>query len=211
MPQLESSNKLYPVFMKMDRMQLLIVGGGAVALEKLQFLLKSSPNARVTVMAPYIKPEIQALFIHSSYQLNLINKPFYSAAVQHFDLVIAATNKKQLNEEIYYASKHYGKIVNVADTPHFCDFYMGSIVTKGSLKIAISTNGLSPTFAKRIRQWLEQILPNNIEELLPNLKQLRDRLELNFSEKVSFLNEVTRTLLAKDNHNYDTISHRKGH
>jgi siroheme synthase (precorrin-2 oxidase/ferrochelatase) len=75
---------------------------------------------------------------------------------------------------------------------------MGSIVTKGDLKIAISTNGKSPTFAKRFRQLLEQILPDNIEELLPNLQQLRNKLQLSFSEKVSYLNEVTKSLIEEN-------------
>ncbi|MCB0689311.1 MAG: bifunctional precorrin-2 dehydrogenase/sirohydrochlorin ferrochelatase [Saprospiraceae bacterium] len=190
-----SLNTLYPIFLKMSNLRILIVGAGEVAKEKLHFLLKSSPDSQVTVIAPDISSEIVDLFSSSKYQINIIRKPFYPEILEKFNLVVAATNLPVLNEEVYLAAKEKGILINVADTPELCDFYMGSIVTKGDLKIAISTNGKSPTFAKRFRQLLEQILPDNIEELLPNLHQLRSKLQLNFSEKVNYLNEVTKALI----------------
>ena len=71
-------------------------------------------------------------------------------------------------------------MVNVADTPDLCDFYMGGIVTKGNLKIAISTNGKSPTVAKRLRQWLEAVLPDEIDDLLETLRRYRKTLKRRF-------------------------------
>lgn len=191
-------NTLFPVFLKMHQLRLLIVGGGEVAREKLHFLLKSSPNARVTVIAPDIAPEIEDLFKSTEYQINIIRKEFYEELLDHFDLIVAATNNRLLNQAVYEAVKRKNLLINVADTPDLCDFYMGSIVTKGDLKIAISTNGKSPTFAKRFRQLLEQILPDNIEELIPNLNQLRNKLQLSFSEKVTYLNEVTKSLIEQN-------------
>lgn len=179
----------------MSQLRILIVGAGQVAQEKLHFLLKSSPDADVTVLAPEISPEIIDLLSQSEYHLNIIRKKFEPALLKSFDIVVAATNIKSLNKEVYQAAKEQKVLINVADTPDLCDFYMGSIVTKGDLKIAISTNGKSPTFAKRFRQMLEQILPDNIEELLPNLNQLRSKLQLSFSEKVNYLNEVTKSLI----------------
>ena len=86
-------------------------------------------------------------------------------------------------------------LVNIADTPDQCDFYMGGIVTKGNVKIAISTNGKSPTTAKRIRQFLEDIIPEDINELVLNLNTFRKKIKGNFEEKVERLNEVTKGLL----------------
>ncbi len=192
------TNTLYPVFMKMHKLQLLIIGGGEVAKEKLHFLLKSSPDARVTVMAPEIHQDIIELFTDTQYHINLINKPFSEDVLGPFDLVIAATNITTLNEQVFKAAKARKILINVADTPDLCDFYMGSIVTRGNLKVAISTNGTSPTFAKRFRQWLEQNLTEDIEELLPNLRQIRDNLSLSFADKVNYLNEVTKTLIEKE-------------
>ncbi|MBK8505179.1 MAG: bifunctional precorrin-2 dehydrogenase/sirohydrochlorin ferrochelatase [Saprospiraceae bacterium] len=193
-----TTNTLYPVFFKLSKLKMLIVGAGQVAQEKLHFILKSSPDAQVTVIAPEIAPEIIDLFNSSSFHINIINKEFYEEVLDSFDLVVAATNIKSLNQQVYAAAKLKKVLINVADTPELCDFYMGSIVTKGDLKIAISTNGKSPTFAKRFRQLLEQILPDNIEELLPNLQQLRNKLQLSFSEKVSYLNEVTKSLIEQN-------------
>ena len=192
------TNTLYPVFMKMNRLKLLIVGAGEVGKEKLHFLLKSSPDAQITVVAPEIAPEILDLFRTTEYHINLIKAPFDPAIVPQYDLIIAATNIHSLNEAVYKAAKEHGKIINVADTPELCDFYMGSIVTRGDLKVAISTNGKSPTFAKRFRQWLESNLPEETEELLPNLKKIRDQLKTSFAEKVSYLNEVTKSLIEKE-------------
>ncbi len=205
---LPTENTLYPIFLKMANLRLLIVGGGQVAIEKLHFLLKSSPDANITVMAPEIHDEIIALFTQTSHQISLIKKPFEPSILQNFDLVIAATNISSLNLEVYKNAKAQKIIVNVADTPHLCDFYMGSIVTRGNLKVAISTNGTSPTFAKRFRQWLEENLPHQeLGELLPNLKIIRDRLKLDFAEKVTYLNEVTKSLITKaTSDNYDNHS-----
>ena len=202
-------NKLYPVFLKMDKLRLLIVGGGEVAIEKLHFLLKSSPNANVTVLAPDIHNDIIGLFTKTDYQISLIKKAFEPSILDHFDLVIAATNIPVLNQEVHREAKRRKIIVNVADTPDLCDFYMGSIVTRGNLKVAISTNGTSPTFAKRFRQWLEENLPQHeLGELLPNLKIIRDRLKLDFAQKVTYLNEVTKSLISKESQSehYDNHS-----
>jgi precorrin-2 dehydrogenase / sirohydrochlorin ferrochelatase len=79
----------------------------------------------------------------------------------------------------------------VADTPELCDFYLGSIITKGELKIAISTNGKSPTLSKRIREFFEDILPENINDLILNLNEYRKTLKGDFEEKVNKLNELT--------------------
>ena len=89
-------------------------------------------------------------------------------------------------------------LVNVADTPDLCDFYLGSIVQKGSLKIAISTNGKSPTAAKRIKEVLHDALPGELDEVIDNLQKVRNRLNGNFEAKVKKLNSITKVLVEKD-------------
>ena len=88
-------------------------------------------------------------------------------------------------------------MVNVADNPPLCDFYMGGIVTKGNLKIAISTNGKSPTLAKRIRQWLEGFLPEETDALLDKLYEYRNSLKGDFEQKIVAMNALTEKLLKK--------------
>lgn len=190
-----SENQLYPVFFKLDRLKMLIVGAGEVGLEKLHFILKSSPNANITVVAPWAKEEVKEILYNSKYSIKWIQRKFRNQDIQGKDLIVAATNFEDVNLQVYRAAKKDNKIVNVADTPKLCDFYMGSIVTRGDLKVAISTNGKSPTFAKRFRQVLEEILPNDTSALIDNLKVFRDRLKGDFSHKVDELNKLTSSLL----------------
>ena len=89
-------------------------------------------------------------------------------------------------------------ITNVADTPQLCDAYLGSIVQKGDLKIGISTNGKSPTLAKRMRQFLEEVLPDDIQLLMDNLHEYRTTIKKDFQHKVKVLNDLTSSMLTKD-------------
>ena len=91
--------------------------------------------------------------------------------------------------------------INVADNPPFCDFYMGGIVTKGNVKVAISTNGKSPTTAKRLRQFFEDVIPENIDDLVKNLNEYRKTIKGDFEEKVETLNEFTKGLVNKKDEN----------
>ncbi|MEL6863030.1 MAG: bifunctional precorrin-2 dehydrogenase/sirohydrochlorin ferrochelatase [Bacteroidota bacterium] len=194
----QQRNPLYPIFLKLHQLQLLIVGAGEVGYEKLSFILKSSPDANITVVATWVSDEVQELLKNREHRVQIIQRPFEASDVEGHDLVIAATNVRELNEEIQQVSKAAGKLVNVADTPALCDFYLGSIVTRGPLKVAISTNGQSPTFAKRFRQLLEATLPDDVEDLLHNLKDIRDRLTGDFRAKVEQLNAITASLLEEE-------------
>ena len=188
-------NTLYPIFLKLRKLNFLIVGAGYVGYEKLFFILKNSPDANITVVAKEISEEVKNILADGNYNVRVIQKAFDDNDLIKNDLVIAATDIHELNLEIRTLAKRRGKLVNVADTPDLCDFYLGSIVTRGDLKVAISTNGKSPTFAKRFRQVLEEVLPSDTNELLRNLRVIRDRLTGNFSQKVKELNELTATLV----------------
>ncbi len=194
-----NTNPLYPIFLKLKQLNLLIVGAGNVGFEKLFFILKSSPEANITIVAKEVSAEVIELLSNQNYNVKIIQKEFDKGDVEGFDLVIVATDIKTLNQKIHAAAKTNKILVNVADTPNLCDFYLGSIVTKGNLKVAISTNGQSPTFAKRFRQVLEEILPEDVCNLIDNLKTIRDRLTSNFTQKVKELNEITESLVNEDN------------
>jgi precorrin-2 dehydrogenase / sirohydrochlorin ferrochelatase len=187
---MEDRNNLFPVFLKLEELETLIVGGGNVGLEKLSALLKSSPAARVTVVADKILAELKSI-AKSNANVKLIERNFRVRDLLHKDLVILATDDKVLHQKIRMHARKRRLLINVADTPELCDFYLGSIVTKGSLKIGISTNGKSPTIAKRMREYLEESIPDDTEELLRNMQQIRDNIKGDFSEKVRILNEIT--------------------
>ncbi len=188
-------NPLYPIFLKLHQMDVLIVGAGEVGYEKMFFILKSSPEAKITIVAPEVSQDIHELLTKGNYNVKIIQKRFEVEDLDGRDLVIAATNIKALNRKVWEEAKLRSILINVADTPNLCDFYLGSIVTRGNLKVAISTNGKSPTFAKRFRQVLEDILPEETAHLLENLKIIRDRLKGNFESKVKELNDITESLV----------------
>jgi hypothetical protein len=187
-------NNLYPVFLKLENMHVLLVGAGNVALEKLTSLLGNSPCVNVTVVAPLIREEVR-LFTAGSSSVKFFNRGFMEADLDGKDIVICATDNKELHRFIKRIANERNIKVNVADTPELCDFYLSSIVQKGQLKIAISTNGKSPTAAKRIKEVLNDALPAELDEVIENLHAVRNRLNGNFESKVKKMNEITKTLL----------------
>ena len=193
---LPKKNHLYPIFLKLDQLETLVIGGGNVAREKLNSLLSNSPNGKITIVAPDIKDEIKSLAAqHDS--CTLIERPFEESDLEDKDLLILATANRSLNEYIQKLAKKKGIITNTADTPGLCDFYLGSIVQKGNLKIAISTNGLSPTIAKRLREVLYEVIPHEMDNVLQNINTIRQRMNGNFENKVKQLNDLTKLLVSK--------------
>lgn len=197
MKNTRNSNPLFPVFLKVDQLPVLIVGGGDAGSEKLRFLMKSSPDAQVTLVAEKVSEEIQRLAAAHPH-LVVRERPFKNEDLAGKRIAIIATDNRELNSSIRDQAIAAGLLANVADTPDLCEFYLGAIVTRGDLKVAISTNGKSPTFAKRFRQVLEEVLPDSTEALLLNLRSIRDSLKLNFGQKVTALNELTASLVEKE-------------
>jgi len=195
-----STNQLFPVFLKLEQLHVLIVGGGNIGLEKITAVLKNNPKTKVTLVARKILPEIQA-FRTSNPQLVLIERAVAEEDLENKDLIIAATGDRSVSEWIQVESKKRKILINVADTPDLCDFYLGSIVQKGDLKIAISTNGKSPTLAKRLKEVFNGALPDDTQLSIEQLNQFRNQLKGDFAEKVKQLNEVTALLIDKKEEN----------
>ena len=188
-------NELYPVFLKVNNLKVLIVGGGNVAEEKLTFLLKSSPNAQVEMISPMYREGTIALA--QKHHVKLHKGKYKRRFLKNKHIVVATTDIPAVNEKVYADCRKLSILVNVADNPPFCDFYMGGIVTKGNVKVAISTNGKSPTTAKRLRQFFEDVIPENIDDLVKNLNTYRKTIKGDFEEKVETLNEFTKGLVNK--------------
>jgi precorrin-2 dehydrogenase/sirohydrochlorin ferrochelatase len=183
-------NNLFPIFLKLENLHTLIVGGGHVGLEKLSAILKNSPNANVTVIGRTVLAEIYAL-ANQHAGVAIEERYFKLWDLWDKDLVLLATDNRQLHESIRKFARSRKILINVADTPDLCDFYLGSVVTKGNLKVGISTNGKSPTIAKRFREYLEEALPDNTNDLLNNMQQIREHIKGDFGYKVKVLNEIT--------------------
>lgn len=189
-------NSLFPVFIKIENLSLLIVGGGYVGYEKLNTVLNNAPQTSIKLVASHISEAIKQKA--SSYpNVELIERPYQVSDVDQADLVIAALNDRFVSAQVSLDAKEKSKLVNVADQPELCDFYLGSIVQKGSIKIAISTNGKSPTIAKRLKEVIAQLLPDQLESVLQQVNELRKTMPGDFEAKVNQLNELTKGLVDK--------------
>lgn len=173
-------------------MHLLIVGGGYVGLEKLEAVLKNSPETQITLVAPEISSEIRELAL--KHKIELIMEPYQRKHLFGKNLVIVGTGLLEVSQKVQKDCREANILINVADKPSLCDFYLSSTVKKGDLKIAISTNGKSPTFAKRFREILEEILPDSLQDTLDNLQAIRNKLKGDFEYKVEKLNEITKVM-----------------
>ena len=190
----DDANYLFPIFLKLEQLSLLIVGGGYVGNEKLTAVLQNSPKSSITLVATVISEEIVAL-AKDYPNITLIERSYQTDDINGHDIVIAALNDSTVSEQVSRDAKQKGKLVNVADKPALCDFYLSSVVQKGNLKIAISTNGKSPTIAKRLKEFLNETLPEELNDLLDNMQNIRNKISGDFTEKVKQLNEITKKLV----------------
>ena len=193
---LQEKNELFPVFLKLKQLRVLIVGGGYVGMEKLGAIVSNSPSATITLVASEISEEIK-LLSQDYYSITLIVRPYHISDFDNVDIAIVAINDPVISSLIGNDAKHKGVLVNVADKPALCDFYLGSVVQKGSLKIAISTNGKSPTVAKRLKEVIGDLIPDEMESVLNNVQAIRKNINGTFDEKVKKLNELTKVLVSK--------------
>ncbi|GAB3168111.1 precorrin-2 dehydrogenase/sirohydrochlorin ferrochelatase family protein [Telluribacter humicola] len=191
-------NNLFPIFLKLNNEDLhtLIVGGGYVGLEKITAVLDNAPEATITLVAPEIRDEIRTIASEKP-RVTLIERRFEDYDLDEKDLVIVATNDKEENKRIKAVARSRHILANVADTPDYCDFYLSSVVKKGNLKVAISTNGMSPTLAKRLREVLTEALPDDLETAMQQLREVRELLRGDFAYKVEELNRITEVLVSK--------------
>ena len=190
----EIKNRLFPVFLKLEELDVLLVGGGNVGLEKLSAMLNNSPDTKVTMVADMFRDELRE-YVKDYPNVTLIERKFEFNDLNNRDLVILSTDNPDLHASIKRVTAERHILCNVADTPDLCDFYLGSIVQKGDLKIGISTNGKSPTMAKRMREFLDDIIPENIQQLLENLREIRKSIKGDFQEKIRIMNEVTEGMV----------------
>jgi uroporphyrin-III C-methyltransferase/precorrin-2 dehydrogenase/sirohydrochlorin ferrochelatase len=151
---------LYPTFLKLDGLAVVIVGGGAVAASKLDGLLAA--GARVTVVAPTIHDSIRA---RASASLAVVEAEFRPAHLAGARWVVAAATP-EVNRDVAAAAAARGLFVNAVDDPASATAYLGGVVRRGPVEIAISTGGLAPALAGLVREAIEAILPDDIERWL---------------------------------------------
>lgn len=162
-------NTLYPIFLKLEDKPVLVVGGGTVAEQKVNGLLNA--KARITVIAPTLTEYLEALSTAGT--ISVHQRDYRKGDVQGFVLVFAATNNPAVHKEIFDDAAFYHIPINVADVPELCNFYLASIFQNGDLKVAVSTNGKSPTLGKIIRDRIATEFGKEYPELLNTLGEIR--------------------------------------
>ena len=167
---------LFPIFLKLEGKNCLVVGAGPVGEGKIRGLLES--GAHVHVVSPQATTQVKDWSQVGSIAWE--QRPFVAADLDDIFLVVAATSSREVNDAIYAEAQRRNVLCNVVDVPDRCDFYYPSVVRRGNLQIAISTAGDSPTLAQRLRRDLEHQLP---EEYSPWLDEIgRERRALLASE-----------------------------
>lgn len=151
----------FPLFFKLEDRKVLIVGGGDVALRKADLL--SRAGACITILAPNISTDIQALLSDSKHAL--VYENYNKSHMTDARVIIAATDDETLNHQIHADATELNIPVNVVDTPHLCDFIFPAIVDRNPIVIGISSNGKAPVLARLLRARLETLIPQGYGKL----------------------------------------------
>ena len=163
---------LFPMFVKLKGRVVVVIGGGQIAEEKISGLL--SAGARLRLVAPSITPQI-AEWVRFG-KIQWLPKEFDSTDLDGAFLVVAATSAPGVNASVFREAEARGILCNAVDDIKNCHFYYGSVVQRGNLQIAISTNGKSPALAQRLRKELEAQFAPEYEAWVQWLGAARDAL-----------------------------------
>ena len=163
----------FPLFFKLEDRKVLIVGGGEVALRKADLL--SRAGACITILAPDISHELQALLTDSKHEFiyENYNQTYMSGA----RVIIAATDDETLNHQIHADATELNIPVNVVDTPHLCDFIFPAIIDRNPIVIGISSNGKAPVLARLLRARLETLIPQGYGKLAKLAGEFRSEVK----------------------------------
>jgi len=175
----------FPMFMDMENLKVLVVGGGNIATEKLEKLLDFTKE--ITVIAREVGIEANTLI--KEHCLTLYQRAYREGDIQGFDIVIVATDTVDLHKAIYEESRGSRILVNSVDNTEYCDFIFPSYVKKDDLTIAFSTGGASPAFAKHIRRHFEKIIPDSVGVFLEKMKALRSTMPKG-PERMKYFDEM---------------------
>jgi precorrin-2 dehydrogenase/sirohydrochlorin ferrochelatase len=167
------THNYYPVALDLKDKPCLVVGGGDLATEKVEGLLRA--GARVLVVSPMITETLSELARDGT--ISVHRRAFRPGDLEGSYLAYGADEDQKLNATVAVEARERGVIVNAVDDIPNCDFFAVSIVRRGDLQIAISTNGLSPAFARWMREYLDAQLPHELGDLLEVLADVRRQVK----------------------------------
>jgi precorrin-2 dehydrogenase/sirohydrochlorin ferrochelatase len=185
----------FPMFMDMNDLKVLVVGGGYIATEKLEKLVDFTKE--ITVITLRVEDEAKAII--DTHDLRLHQRAYEVGDIIGFDIVIVATDTVELHKAIYEESRGSRILVNSVDNTEYCDFIFPSYVKKDALTIAFSTGGASPAFAKQIRQHFEKIIPDSVGSFLAKMKALRSTMPKG-KERMQYFDSLVEEYFKKNFH-----------
>lgn len=159
----------FPLFISLDELPCLVVGGGKVALRKVKTLLEY--GAKVTVVAP----RMESAFEHME-GVKIRKREFQETDLQGMQIVFAATSDQECNRYVSELCRKQKIFVNVADVPEECDFFFPALVRRKDVVVGISTGGKSPAVAKKIREELDGHLPHSLGDFVEEVGDLRTKI-----------------------------------
>ena len=164
--------RYYPVFLDIAGKPVVVIGGGEVALRKVEGLLDA--GAEVTLVSPALHPGLGPLV--AAGKVRHIARPYQPGDVEGYTLVIVGTDDRSANEAVAREGKERGVWVNAVDDPPNCDFIMPGVVSRGGLIIAVSTSGGSPAMARKMREEMEAFLTEDWVLMLELAAEVRREL-----------------------------------
>lgn len=164
---------LFPIYVNLEKRICLIVGGGKVAERKTENLLEY--GAYIRVVSPEAEPGL--LCMADEGRIELRHREFQTEDLEQVFMAFVATDRNSLNQEVADACRKRGILVNAVDDPPHCDFYVPSIMRRNSLVLAISTEGKSPAFARRLRKHLETVITPEYGDFVDVLGEVRQVLK----------------------------------
>ncbi|MBL0552777.1 siroheme synthase CysG [Aeromonas caviae] len=166
-----------PIFCRLDNKPVLLVGGGEVAERKARLLLDA--GAQLTVVAPELDPELAELAANGS--IEWLAGEFAPQQLTGKWLVVAATDRREVNALVYQSANQARIFANVADDPIRSSFIMPSIIDRSPLMVAISSGGKAPVLARLLREKLEALLPQHLGAVAAFAGSLRERVKARFA------------------------------
>ena len=171
--------KRFPLFVNLDKLIVLVVGGGEIAERKINLIIKA--NAKVEVLARKFSPNVENL-INKNKLKKIKSNLDISTLDSNYSLIIAATDNKQINKKLFNFANKNNILINVVDQPDLCTCTFGSIVERGDLVVAISTGGNAPVFARNLREKFETLLPQSTKQLIDFSASIREKVMNSFSQ-----------------------------
>jgi len=181
----------YPIFLDIKEKRCVVIGGGIVALRKVNMLLDH--EAQVEVISPQLCPELSELAANG--MVKAVLREYEPGDLQGAFVVVAATDDSQINEQVAREAMQQGILINVADIPELSNFIVPSYLRRGDVTVAVSTGGKSPALARKIRLELERGFGEEYALLATLIDEVRSELK---HQKITILGDVWQQALDLD-------------